>query len=220
MRFIKRKNESKKSPEQQALEARVDAMMDPKRSDAETSTEVSEPPKKPPKSSTPPPAAADVKTAPRLSATLRKQITVADAGDKPAAEEPPKKPVKQAKTAPKNEATEEPAPEPAEEKPAEAEQSEIAETEDATMQSTDIDDEGVDEAVDDIVRYEGDVMLAVADATADERSREAQEVVRQGHSAGHRVFSVTLWTLVFLVAIIAVVFFVLLVTGANVSGLK
>ncbi len=76
-----------------------------------------------------------------------------------------------------------------------------------------LDDAETDKAVDDIVAYESDVMLAVADSTAEAHSRESSlpEPKKRG------LFSTIIWTLVALLAILIVALSVLLVMGDNLA---
>lgn len=220
MRDKNKGEDDKKTAERKALERRVDAMMDPKRPDEPLDEPSGE---KPPKviavsASAPEPSgsSAAAKTAPQLSGQLRKKIGITDADTKPLSIDKldelaekisgPDKPAA---------AAEEPT---ASENPKESESGEPVPGEDMNDQSADLDDARTDEAVDDIVSHEGDVMLAVADATAAERTREFQE--KNPEKKGHHVISTLLWTLVFFVAIVAVLFLVLLITGGNVTGLN
>ncbi|HXE10069.1 MAG TPA: hypothetical protein VN554_01450 [Verrucomicrobiae bacterium] len=206
---LRKKSEPEKSPEERALEERVEDMMDPKRPDtapavpaaASDATTVS--------------ANVDVKTAPQLSAKLRKQIAIKDDAA-PALKQTGKRRTAASKSGSKSEAAAPASPPEKPESPVPAE--EAAPETDPTDLSTNLDDSRTDEAVEDITRYESDVVLAVADATADSRSRQA-EADNPTHPV-HHVFSAFVWTLVFLMAVAAIAFFVLLVTGGNVSGLK
>jgi hypothetical protein len=215
----KKKSEPKKTPEQEALERHVDAMMDPEQPD-EAPTALAP---KPAATGTPKitavaaPAAEPTKTAPQLSPNLRKQITVTDASTKPLSidkldelaeqitkSETPKKKSKKSTT--KTETPEEPEEAPAPE----------TEPEDITEQSTDLDDTRTDEAVQNIVAYEGDVMLAVADSTAEERNRQAGAVADEHR--GHPIFSTIFWTLIALVAILIIALGALLFMGDSVTS--
>ncbi|HVX57704.1 MAG TPA: hypothetical protein VHA37_08295 [Candidatus Saccharimonadales bacterium] len=154
-----------------------------------------------------------VKTAPPLPTKLRKQITVTGGDDEPQPKksEEPKK-------------TEESAPEPEpDDKPETYEVEEAAPAaaapDEFMGQSIDLDDELTDEAVTDIVAHEGDVVLAVADATAAERNQELLGTDTQ-ESTGHSAFAKIFWSLIFILAVISIIVFYLLVTGANVPGLQ
>ncbi len=206
----KKKTTPGKTPEQEALEKHVDAMMDPKQPD---DAEKSAPPLAPATKKSEPaitaiatPADDAPKTAPQLSPKLSKQISVTDASAKPlsidkldeltktiAESETPKKSKKSAK---KTEEKDEP-----------EQAADIAESD------AGLDDAETDKAVDDIVAYESDVMLAVADSTAEAHSKEASlpEPKKRG------VFSTIIWTLVALVAILIVALSVLLVMGDNLA---
>ncbi|MGH7192155.1 MAG: hypothetical protein ACREJM_01320 [Candidatus Saccharimonadales bacterium] len=150
-----------------------------------------------------------VKTAPQLSPKLRKQADV-DEDSKPEAE-----PTKSKKSAAEAETQAEFA-----SKTGTGTSSEPARADDPIEQSADLDDARTDEAVKDIVSYEGDVMLAVADSTAEARNREAGVSEDEDEGGGRRWLSAIIWTLVIFIVIVAVVFFALLVTGGNVTGLK
>lgn len=149
---------------------------------------------------------AAIKTAPQLSPKLRKQIAVDD-GERQAVSPKPKESTPQAKAQTETESDAQPTSDQAD---------------DPIKQSIDLDDTRTDEAVKDIVSYEGDVMLAVADSTAEARNREAgiDDDGSEDEGGGRRWLSAIMWTLVIFVVIVAVVFFALLVTGGNVTGLK
>ena len=220
----KKKSESKKTPEQEALERHVDAMMDPKQPDEVPTGKVPEPAVANPKiTAVAAPVSPDAQiatTAPQLSPKLRKQIAVAGTPAKPLSidkldeltksiteAETPKKSKKFAKSKAQEEPeTEEPAPE---EPALEAAEDDIAE------QSTDLEDTQTDKAVDDIMAYESDVMLAVADSTAEERSRQAE--VTPEHK-GHPVVSMIFWSVVALVVILIIALSVLLFMGDSLTS--
>lgn len=259
----KKKGKSKKTPEQEALEKRVDAMMDPKRPDGSLPEDVALkaedalPPEDsaPAASADPGPVIAEnttaAKTAPQLSPKLRKKIAVDEpakssgpdpisidkldeltkeiVGSKPKAAKLKKteeqEEQKDGQDEPEQDTTDdangEPesreAPEETEVDEQEVSPAEPAPEDDITDQSTELDDVRTDEAVDDIVAYEGDVMLAVADSTAAERNRQA--ATAGGKKGRHGAFSTIFWLLIFLIVIAAIVLGWLLITGGNVSGL-
>jgi len=202
----KKKSETEKTPEQQALEKHVDAMMDPKLPDAPEAVKVSPTAEKsrPEIKAVAVPVAAGPTTAPQLSSKLRKQI--ADTSAKPLSIDKLDELTEQITKSDSPKATKNP-PEKAQEPPVETE--EAAAEEDPTEQSIELDDARTDEAVDAIVAYEGDVMLAVADATAEERNRQSAEEKPKGHP----VFSMLVWTLVAIVAVIIVALGSLLFMG-------
>lgn len=235
----KKKAGSGKTPEQQALERHVDAMMDPKLPDDDAAAAtlremarktsalaataakpkavaVEDAPEQP--LQTTPAGGVRAATAPELPAKLRKQITVSHGDDQADGTQQPA--VRTAKTAPET-----PAKPDAEEPEAEETASDEIDTEttddaadtvDATAGSTDLDDARTDEAVDDIVAYEGDVVLAVADSTAAEKNRHATS---KTSGKKHPVLSGFFWTLIFLTVVIIILLVGLFVTGGNVSGL-
>jgi hypothetical protein len=191
----KKKSEPEKSSEQAALEKHVDAMMDIKQPDSDKTSGVSEAETAPDPAMTTDTNTAP--TAPQLSAKLRRQIGIKDESTEPlhikkldeltesmADPKPPKD--TSAKTADEASAPQEKADEP---------ERNIEE------QSTDLDDAETDKAVDDIVAYEGDVMLAVADSTAEARNEDVKETEPQGHP----VLSTVFWAfIIFLVTIIVI----------------
>jgi hypothetical protein len=188
----KKKASSQKTAEQEALERRVDAMMDPKKPDETPAAAI---PSAAAEKAKTPKASKVTKTAPQLSAKLRKQIGVDDAPAKPLSINKLDEPTESAATPTK----------PADPPP-----------QDGITEQTDLDDSRTDEAVDDIVSYEGDVMLAIADSTVAERNRQAGETSEPKRA--HGAFSAIIWTLVFLIAVTAVILSVLLVTGGNLPG--
>lgn len=212
----KKKTRPEKTSEQEALEKRVDAMMDPKKPD-ETIPET----KPPAKAGTVPPAdVQSVTTAPQLSSKLRKKITVSGVPTEPlsidkldeltesiAASESEDKP--KTKPAPKKVA---PKPEADEQEPEKTD--EPLAGNDPTDKSTDLDDAQTDKAVEDIVAYESDVMLAVADSTAEAHSRE----LAVPEHKPHRMFSTFMWTIVALVVVLAIGLCILLVMGDSLSS--
>jgi hypothetical protein len=231
MRDDKKKDEPAKTPEQEALERHVDAMMDPRLPDpsdgpGETPPKVPEP--APPAverlAIRPAKSAKTAKTAPELPTAARK-ITVSDASAEPLSidkldqlaesivakdkdksdEKPAPKPDKKPKPKP------EPEPEPGSED-AGPDAADTATPEEDDLAEPDIDDARTDEAVDDIVAHEGDVVLAVADATAAERNREAE---RMTDKKSHKGLSAFFWFLVALMAALAIVITVLMMTGGN-----
>jgi hypothetical protein len=223
----KKKVVSEKTPEQAELEKHVDAMMDPKRPD-----EVQEKPAASSAAKPPEPAITAVTipaddaptTAPQLSSRLRKQITINDASAKPLSidkldeltrsiteSDKPKKSKKSAdktKAPAKPEVTEEP------ETSEPAETDETAPEADITENSMELNDAQTDKAVDDIVAYEGDVMLAVADSTAEAHNRQFAEAEPEKR----HLFSTVMWTLVALVTILIIALSVLLVMGDSLAN--
>lgn len=237
MRDNKKKDEPEKTPEQEALERHVDAMMDPKLPDP-TDDGPGETPSKEPEPASPPPAierltirppksAKAAKTAPELPTAARK-ITVSDASAKPLSidkldqlaesivakdkdkpdEKPGSKPKpdEMPKPGAEDDLADDSANAPDKEEDAAQEEDDIAEP------GIDIDDERTDEAVDDIVAHEGDVMLAVADATAAERNREAEKMTGK---KSHKGLAAFFWFLVAVMAAMAIVITVLMMTGGN-----
>jgi hypothetical protein len=241
MRDNKKKDEPEKTPEQEALERHVDAMMDPKLPDP-TDDEPIKTPKEPEPAPAPPAierltirppkSAKAAKTAPELPAAAKK-IIVSDASAKPlsidkldqlaesivaedkdeAAGKPDEKPGSKPKPAEK--------PEPGPEDdladddanaPPDKEDDAAQEEDDIAEPGIDIDDERTDEAVDDIVAHEGDVVLAVADATAAERNREAEKMTGK---KSHKGLAAFFWFLVAVMAAMAIVITVLMMTGGN-----
>lgn len=87
--------------------------------------------------------------------------------------------------------------------------------EDDTGEDTDLDDVRTEQAVDDIVAHEGDVMLAVADATAAKRNRASDD--KAGKS--HKGISAFIWFLVALIAVLAIAISVLMATGGSLPKL-
>jgi hypothetical protein len=215
------KKQAKKTPEQEALERRVDEMMDPKRSGSaadEAKPAAVESKVKISAVAAPVPDAPG--TAPQLSPKLRKQIAVTDTAPEPlkidkldelteqiTAKKPVKKKAARKPPAEKPAAEEAPAPVAGAEAPA-------PDQPDVTGQSTDFDDTETDKAVDDIVAYEGDVMLAVADSTAEEHNREVQS---ENAPKGHPVFSTFVWTVIAACVILIIVLVLLLVMGDSLA---
>lgn len=235
MRDNKKKDELEKTPEQEALERHVDAMMDPKLPDP-TDDEPIKTPKEPEPAVAPPAierltirppkSAKTAKTAPELPTTARK-ITVSDASAKPLSidkldqlaesivakdnDKPDEKPGSKPKP------TEKPKPGPEDDVADDADtpddKDDAAPNEDDIAEpGIDIDDERTDEAVDDIVAHEGDVMLAVADATAAERNREAEKMTGK---KSHKGLAAFFWFLVAVMAALAIVITALMMTGGN-----
>jgi hypothetical protein len=207
----KKKTESTKTAEQEALEKHVDAMMDPKQHAETSATSMPVPEAK----IEVVPVSGSPTTAPQLSPKLRKQIAVSDVSAKPLSidklDELTKKITKSKKPA-KTESSDKPIEVPK----ALAETGEQpAKQQDITERSTDLDDAQTDEAVDDIVAYEGDVMLAVADSTAEEHNRQFARVDKP---KGHPVFSTLIWTLVALVVMLIIGLCVLLIMGDNLAA--
>lgn len=198
----KKKAKSEKSPDQEALEKHVDAMMDPKQPDEPAISAVTAPVSEGPT------------TAPQLSAKLRKQIAVTEAPSKPLSIDKldelaksitePDKPKKSKKSKKNNGPPKEPQVPDVPEEPA----PDIAEN------SMKLDDVQTDEAVDDIVAYEGDVMLAVADSTAEAHNRQFAEAEPEHH----HLFSDVMWALVALVAVLIVILSALLVMGDSLAN--
>ncbi len=201
---IGKKDEPEKSPEREALERQVDAMMDPKLPDGAASDTsalnvppsalaIEQPAPKPAKK------AGLAKTAPELP-SAGKKIPVSDASAKPLSIDKLDQLTERIVAGDKE-------PEP------------LATTEpeepDITEQSADLDNSRTDEAVDDIVAHEGDVMLAVADAKVAERERQAETA--SGKKKSHGGFRVVFWFLIALMALLAIAISVLVVTGGNPS---
>jgi hypothetical protein len=229
----KKKTEPEKSPEQEALEKRVDAMMDPKKPDipmAEITPKPAATKPKPAIQAVTSPVPDGPTTAPQLPKPGKK-ITITDTPNKPlsidkldelAASIVDSKSKKHGKlaqpkaAAPKTQdKSQEPEKEEESELPEEpeTEPAEIAMEDDITEQSAELEDPQTDKAVDDIVAYEGDVILAVADSTAAEHNREFAD----SEPREHHVFSVLIWTLVALVAILAIALTALLVMGDSLA---
>lgn len=233
---IGKKDGDEKRDKRKVLEEEVDAMMDPKRPDgpAHDGKAPDEPAPQParPKVSAVSAPAAPAKTAPELSDDLRKKIGISDAGTKPLSiekldeitvriagsgkDDKPGKADNEDKPGNKDDDGEETA---EDDKPAgRKSEDRPAPQKDLDEGSTDLDDARTEEAVDDIVSHEGDVMLAVEDATRKERNPDLKAAKTDQKEGGHRVLSTILWTLVVFVAIIAVLFLVLLVTGQDVTA--
>lgn len=192
----KKKSEPPKSPERKALEKHVDAMMDLKKPDAAQTGEAAP-------ETAPGVDSQTAPTAPQLSAKLRKQIGIKDQPSEPlhikkldeltesiAGPEPPQ-----------DKSDDEPAPEPSEELP----------EQDIEARSTELDDAATDKAVDDIVAYEGDVMLAVADSTSKARNQELEE----DEPKGHPLLSTLFWAVIILVVTLIVILAALFALGGN-----
>jgi hypothetical protein len=222
----KKKSGRKKTPEQEALEKHVDAMMDPKLPDEAPTASIPETPVEDPiiKAVMAPAEPSDTdtpKTAPTLAARKSgKKIAVSDAAAEPlkidnldeqiksmADPDDAKKPKKPSKSKAK------PAKEESEAEEASGE-ARPEDEEDIADQGMDLDDAETDKAVDEIVAYEGDVMLAVADSTAAERNREFQTQ----EAKGHPILSTFVWTLVTLMVVLIIALIVLLVMGDNLAG--
>lgn len=198
----KKKSDPKKTAEQEALEKHVDAMMDPKHPDEPVTADVPEPIRQAGKSET-----ESFKTAPQLSSKLRKQIGVSDV---------PSKPLKIDKL---DELTESITGTKASEKSETEEKPEKTETEqpepDDIPEDDGLDDAQTDKAVDDITAYESDVILAVADSTAEARNRESGTAEEPEK---HHIFSTLFWTLVAIIVILVIGLCVLLVMGDSLTS--
>lgn len=207
----KKKSQAKKTSEQEALEKHVDAIMDPKQPDTPAAKKP-----EPAISAAAAPVAQSTPTAPQLSPKLRKQVDVAGESGKPLSidklDELTEQITKSAKSKkpkkPEKETGLETAVEPAEpeESPAPA---------DITEESAGLDDPQTDKAVDDIVAYEGDVMLAVADSTAEEHNRQIAE---QTKPKGHPALAVIFWIFIAIAVFIIIALGVLLVMGDNLAN--
>ncbi len=218
----RKKDRDQKKDEQDELVRQIDAMMDPKRPEGADSPPASDEKEAAPVP-TDVPSSSSAKTAPQLSDKLRKQLGVSasaaskakpitikqldeltgeiedsDKPDVPEADAEGTAPVPDTDESDKAETETKPAP-------------------DIESGSVELDDARTDEAVDDIVSHEGDVMLAVEDATAAERNRELNE--KDKDAGGHHLLSTIFWTLVFVVVIVAVLLAVLFITGGKVAGL-
>jgi hypothetical protein len=230
MRDNKKKDEPEKTPEQEALERHVDAMMDPKLPDpSDEPAEIQ--PKKPEPTPAPEPAppaierltvrppksAKTAKTAPELpsAAPAARKITVSDASAKPLSidklDQLAESIVAKDKDKPAEKPDEKPKPEPKPDEPDNADDA-APEEDDIAELGIDMDDERTDEAVDDIVAHEGDVVLAVADATAAERNREAEKMTGK---KSHKGLAAFFWFLVAVMAALAIVITLLMMTGGN-----
>lgn len=148
----------------------------------------------------------EVKTAPQLTPELRKKIGVTDADEPEAAPAKPKSAAKKSAPAAKKDSAKTAVPD------------EPASDEDLMKRSADLEDDRTDEAVKDIVSYEGDVMLAVADSTAEARNQGVEDSDEEDKGRGF--FSIVMWTLIIFIVIVAVVAVAVFATGTNVSGLK
>lgn len=229
----KKKDKDQKTSEQEALEKQIDAMMDPKRPDGapEPAAAAKADPIEPPDLSSPS-ADGGSRTAPELPDKLRKQLGVDAKPTKPItikkldeiteriAETPPVADKPKKKEPEKTSKDEKPAKTEAQDGMPDSDDAEKSgrSDEDISKQSTDLDDVRTDAAVDDIVSYEGDVMLAIADSTAAERNRQAEAAAGTERKKGN--FSAFLWFLVFVIAVIALLLLGLLVTGGNVHSIK
>ncbi len=181
----KKKATTEKTPEQEALEKHVDAMMDPKQPDEDT------------------PAAAPADDAPKTAPTLSKPLSIDKLDEVVESIAESETPKKSKKSKVKDETPKEP------EVPEEPEAADIAEND------TGLDDTETNKAVDDIVAYESDVMLAVADSTAEAHNKEFEQ---QAKPKKHPVFSTIVWTFIALAAILIIVLAVLLVMGDSLAG--
>lgn len=234
---ISKKDEPDETPEQEELVRQVDAMMDPKLPDQHE--DVPKPPDAPQKSEQPEPpekpepvkvktsrSAPAVKTAPELPSAGKKieVSAVPAAAAKPLSIDKLDQLTKSiaseddtAEKAPNEHDDDDHGPgvaggqgddDPAKKDP---ETSGAVTGPDLDAQSTDLDDARTDSAVDDIVAHEGDVMLAVADATAAERNRESA-VPERSHGLSNLV-----WFLVALLAALAIAISVLVITGGSLN---
>ncbi|HEX5743997.1 MAG TPA: hypothetical protein VFX84_00920 [Candidatus Saccharimonadales bacterium] len=214
---IGKKDRDGKPYERTALEEQVDAMLDPKRPDEPAAPEEPAPDDSssdgPAKVSAVSTAAETTKTAPALSDDLRKKIGVSDADTKPLSidrldEITGKVSDSDTKDEPKHKKTEEP----------EAPDDGPASTGDLDDGATDLDDARTEEAVEDILSHEGDVVLAVEDATRAQHNRQSAESGAKRKKGGHHILATIMWTLVAFVAVVALMFLVLLVTGGDVTA--
>jgi hypothetical protein len=213
----KKKPLSSKTPEQEALEKHVDAMMDPKQPDepAAIAALAAVEPASPGSKSVD--AGSSAPTAPELSAKLRKQAGITDTPAKPIHIKQLDEVAEAASSSEEASKDEKPAQQsdqPEELAETEQESPEQEEQNDIDDQSADLDDKQTDKAVDDIVAHEGDVMLAVADATAEARSEE----LGADEPKGHPVLSTIFWGIIALLVILIILFIVLLIMGDNLAN--
>lgn len=220
----KKKSKTEKTPEQEALEKRVDAMMDPKQPDKPAAEAMPKPDiakSRPVIAAVTAPVPDGPTTAPQLPKPGKK-ITITDAASKPLSIDKLDELAESivgSKSSAKSKKADKPAEPKAQDDPGEPEPPEPSEpdetgpAEDITEQSTELENPQTDKAVDDIVAYEGDVMLAVADSTAAEHNREFAE----SEPREHHVFSTLFWTLVALVVILIIALTVLLVMGDSLA---
>ena len=207
----KKKSESKKTPEQEALEKHVDAMMDPKQPDEAPAKSAPAPSleKAEPKiTAVTIPAGDAPTTAPELSKPHK--ITISDETTQPLLIDKIDeltKSITEADTKKKSKK------DTAKSKPKAEEVPEAPEEADITENSMELDDVQTDKAVDDILAYESDVVLAVADSTAEEHNRE----VSASEPKKRHVFSTLFWTLITLVVILIIALTVLLVMGDSLA---
>jgi hypothetical protein len=210
----KKKDRPDKVSEEDALVRRVDAMMDPKLPDPPKRLPDPEPASGPDQSQESAPVKTalseePVRTAPQLPSKLRRKVTISDIKAGPPAAKPratTEKILKIPDTIPV------PVPDQAPEPDDAATPAEVTES------SVDLDDQRTDEAVKDIVSHEGDVMLAIADATTDERGRRAEKEFDKSQS--RLTLATFLWFLVAVLAILAILLVILMVTGGDLSSLK
>lgn len=225
---IGKKDKDERSGKQKALEEQIDAMLDPKRPAGSAApdspaAEVSD--KELPKVNAVSTAAEPAGTAPALSDDLRKKIGVSKADTKPLSidkldeitgkisdsdksddkAKPKEKEKPEADDGPNS-----PAKPAADDKP--------APQKDLDEDTAGLDDARTDEAVDDIVSHEGDVMLAVEDATRKEHNPQLAAPKDKHKKNGHHILATVMWTLVVFISIIAVLLLVLLITGGEVTA--
>jgi hypothetical protein len=206
---IGRKDKDDEADGRSDLEKQVDDMLDPKRPADRESRAEPEPDipvevpgdHKPKVRSVSSPAQA--RTAPRLSDDLRKKIGIKEADTKPLSIDKLDEITVKAADSSKEESDED--------------DKDDVPPKDFDEGSTDLDDARTDEAVEDIVSHEGDVMLAVEDATR-KKNNPGLDHPTEKKKGGHRLLATIMWTLVTFLAIIAVLFLVLLVTGGDVTG--
>jgi hypothetical protein len=230
----KKKTEPEKTPEQEELEKRVDAMMDPRQPDNPTAEITPKPAAAKPEpviQAVASPIADGPTTAPQLPKPDKK-ITINDASNEPLSIDKldelaasivgskSKKPGKKAKAKAASPKAQDKPPaageteEPDQPETGAPELEEAVSEDDIAEQSTELEDPQTDKAVDDIVAYEGDVMLAVADSTAAEHNREFED----SEPREHHVFSTLFWTLVALVAILIAALTALLIMGDSLAN--
>ncbi len=210
---IGKKDKDEKSDKRKTLEEQVDAMLDPKRAD--------ESGKKPtkPKVNAVSTAAEPASTAPELSNDLRKKIGIGDADTKPLSIDKLDEITSKISAPGGDEAQEESKTKVKPEEPAETSgDAEPAPQQDLDEGAADLDDARTDEAVDDIVSHEGDVMLAVEDATRKKLNPELAAPKAKHKKGEHHILATIMWTLVAFVTIVAVLFLILLITGGDVTA--
>lgn len=217
---IRKKDKDDRSDERTALEEQVDAMLDPKRPDGTAGSEEPAPDTLSSESSDGPAtvgavstAAETAGTAPALSDDLRKKIGVSDADTRPLSIDRLDEITEKVSDAgKKDEAKDRKA-----KKPDKSDDGPEL-SRDLDDGTADLDDARTEEAVEDIVSHEGDVILAVEDATRAQHNPQLTASGPKRKKDGHHVLATIMWTLVAFVAMVAVLFLVLLVTGGDVTA--